>query len=99
MKRIIENIIKIIFITMIIGWIVIIFIDWNRTTRGMNPKFCLKENIKTYKDGETYSCVGLGYKMFRYNRTCSGVSFGPFFIKEYDSNNDVSEEFCLNGQS
>lgn len=90
MKRIIENIVKVLVILLIIAWIVIIFIDYFRVGQGKNPKFCLTEEVIKYEDGETYKCVGLGYKMFRYNRKCSGIEFGPFFIKEL-----TGEEVCL----
>jgi hypothetical protein len=38
----------------------------------------------------TYECKGLGYKVYRYNRTDTNppfkaVEFGPFFIKERQS--------------
>ena len=51
--------------------------------------FCINEEVIKYEDGETYKCVGLGYKMYRYNRTCSGIQFGPFFLKEL-----TGEEVC-----
>lgn len=41
----------------------------------------------------TYECKGLGYKVYRYNRTDTNppfkaVEFGPFFIKERQSLNN-----------
>ena len=44
-----------------------------------------------YKDySYTYECKGLGYKVYRYNRTDTNppfkaIEFGPFFIKERQS--------------
>lgn len=89
MKRIIENIVKVLIILLVVAWIVIIFIDFFRTRSEKNPMFCISENIKSYDDGETYECIGLGYKMYRYNRKCSGIQFGPFFLKEL-----TGEEIC-----
>ena len=94
MKRIIENIVKVLIILLLIAWIAIIFIDWYRTTQGKNPMFCISEKTTQYADGETYKCVGIGYKMFRYNRTCAAVNFGPFFLKELDVDSDTSIELC-----
>lgn len=89
MKRIIENIVKVLIILLVIAWIVIIFIDFFRAKSEKNPMFCISENIREYDDGETYECIGLGYKMYRYNRRCSGIQFGPFFLKEL-----TGEEVC-----
>lgn len=89
MKRIIENIVKVLIILLVVAWIVIIFVDYFRAGDGKNPKFCISESVIKYNDGETYKCVGLGYKMYRYNRTCSGIQFGPFFLKEL-----TGEEVC-----
>lgn len=95
MKRIIENVVKVLIILLVISWIVIIFIDFFRTRAGKDPVYCISEDVIKHEDGETYKCVGLGYKMYRYNRTCSGVQFGPFFIKEL-----TSQEICeLSGNS
>lgn len=89
MKRIIENIVKVLIILLIIMWIIVIFIDFFRAKSEKNPKFCISEEVIKYDDGETYKCVGLGYKMYRYNRACSGIQFGPFFLKEL-----TTEEIC-----
>jgi hypothetical protein len=48
-------------------------------------------NEKDYENYSfTYECKGLGYKVYRYNRTDTNppfkaVEFGPFFIKERQS--------------
>lgn len=89
MKRTIETILKVLVILLIIVWIVIVFIDFFRAKSEKDPMFCISEKTTKYNDGETYECVGLGYKMYRYNRTCGGIQFGPFFMKEL-----TSEELC-----
>lgn len=51
-------------------------------------------NEDKYKDySYTYECSGLGYKVYRYNRTDTNppfkaIEFGPFFIKERQSLNE-----------
>lgn len=86
MKKIIVNIFKVMVILLVIAWIAIIFIDYFNVTNDKEPQFCIKEETKTYDDGTVYSCTGLGYKLFRYDRkSISAVEFGPFFIQERQS--------------
>ena len=92
MKRIIENILKVLVILLIVAWVVIVFIDFFRTTENKNPKFCIKTQVKNYPDGTTFECIGLGYEMYRYNRVCGSVRFGPFFIKEYLTKEELCQE-------
>ena len=86
MKKVIINVLKIIAILLVIVWIGIIFVDYFKARDGHDPMFCIKEEVKTYDDGTVYSCTGLGYKLFRYERkSISAVEFGPFFIQERQS--------------
>lgn len=83
MRRVIENIIKVLVIILLVGWVTIVFVDYFRNLDGKDPMFCLKETTNKYPDGEVYICTGLGYKAFRYERKdLNGTGFGPFFIKE-----------------
>ena len=83
MRRIIENVVKVLFIVFLVAWVAMVFVDYFRNLDGKDPKFCLKEETKKYSDGEVYICTGLGYKAFRYDRkSVGGTAFGPFFIKE-----------------
>lgn len=89
MKRAVETILKV-GVTILLGvWIFIVLTDFNRTKAGKDPKFCLHRKVKKYSDGETFICWGLGYKTFRYNRSCGGIQFSPFFFKE-----KTIEELC-----
>lgn len=85
MKRKLEIIFKVLLGVLIASWIFIVFYDYSRSMNGKNPKFCIKSETHEYSDGNTYECVGLGYKMFRYNRNFSGVDFGGFWKKEKTS--------------
>ena len=90
MRRIIENIIKVLLILLIVGWVVIVFVDYFRNLDGKEPKFCLKEETKQYPDGEVYICTGLGYKAYKYDRkSVGGTAFGPFFTKEKTKADDT----------
>ena len=78
------DIIKIVILAIIIVWIICFFIDYFRARQSKDPIFCLIKETKEYDDGTVFSCTGLGYKMYRYNRTSidTNLEFGPFFIKE-----------------
>ena len=74
---------KIFILTFLFFLIVMVFTDYFRVRQSKNPLFCINESIKEYEDGSTYICMGLGYKVIRYNRDCISASeFGPFLIKE-----------------
>ena len=65
------------------AWAIMVFTDYFKTRNDKHPIFCLKENTHKYDDGETYECIGLGYKMYDYKRdSITAKEFGPFFIKE-----------------
>ena len=78
------DVIKVAILTFVIIWIIIFFIDYFRARQSKDPIFCISEQTKEYEDGSVYSCIGLGYKMYRYNRNSidASIEFGPFFIKE-----------------
>ena len=77
-------VIKVVILAIIIIWIIIFFIDYFRARQSKTPLFCISEETKEYDDGTVYSCTGLGYKMYKYNRSSvdATIEFGPFFIKE-----------------
>ena len=78
------DIIKVIVLALVIIWIIIFFIDYFRARQSKTPIFCISEQTKEYDDGTVYSCTGLGYKMYKYDRDSveASIEFGPFFIKE-----------------
>ena len=78
------DIIKVIVLALVIIWIIIFFIDYFRARQSKTPIFCISEETKENDDGTVYSCTGLGYKMYKYDRSSinASIEFGPFFIKE-----------------
>ncbi len=78
------NVLKYVILGLVIAWIILFFIDYIRARQSKNLLFCIYENTNKYDDGTVYSCTGLGYKLYRYNRTSINrtIEFGPFFIKE-----------------
>ncbi|MCI8670805.1 MAG: hypothetical protein HFI36_02065 [Bacilli bacterium] len=79
-----SDIIKIVILSIVIIWIFCFFIDYFRARQSKKPLFCITQNTKTYDDGTVYSCTGMGYKMYKYERASipTKLEFGPFFIKE-----------------
>lgn len=83
MKKALGIIFKIVSILLVIIWVYFVASDYIKVQNGETPKYCLKEITKEYDDGTVYSCIGLGYKVFRYEReSINAFEFGPFFIKE-----------------
>lgn len=83
MNRKVGNIIKVLIILLLVGWVTLVFVDYFRNANEKGPLFCLKKTEKTYPDGKVYICHGLGYKSIRYDRkSMNAMEFGPFFIKE-----------------
>ena len=58
-------------------------IDFFRFKDGKDPKFCIKEETKTYENGNVEYCLGIGYKVYNYNlEDYTRREFGPFWMKE-----------------
>ncbi len=89
MKNKIIFIIKILILVLLFGWIVMVFTDYFRVRQSKSPMFCLNNTVKDYSDGSVSTCMGLGYKVVKYDRTCLyATEFGPFFIKERQCENN-----------
>lgn len=56
--------------------------DFIQVKDGKDPKFCIKTELHEYEDGTVNECDGLGYKVFKYNRTSINIDtqFSPFFV-------------------
>lgn len=80
-----KKIISTIFSLLILGVIAIWLFDYFRMVNNKEPKFCLKEEVYKYDDGTVKECIGLGYKVYEYNRTSyKAKQFGPFFIQMHE---------------
>ena len=79
-----SEIVKIVILAFIIIWIICFFVDYFRARQSKLPLFCIHKTVSTYEDGQVTGCTGIGYKMYKYERTSIPVSvqFGPLFIKE-----------------
>ncbi len=86
-----QKVMNIILWIVLIVWMLVCIIDFIKTQRVEKPIFCLKEETTKYEDGSVYSCTGLGYKIYHYDRTIlNGVEYGPFWSK--DRSKELDEE-------
>lgn len=78
-KKILNVAFWVIFSVVFVIWV----IDFVQTQRDKDPIFCLKKITHQYDDGTVDECVGLGYRIYNYNRSTlpSGVDFAPIFVK------------------
>lgn len=71
-------------------WMGIVFFDFYRVTTKKDPVLCISKDTIEYDDGNVYSCLGLGYKVYKYDRASySALEFGPFWSK--DRSNEESK--------
>ncbi len=82
--KVVKKVISIIFMVVFISWLLLIIYESYMVTRGEQPKFCIKTEEHKYEDGVTTECLGLGYKVYMYDRSSIDVQveFGPFWINE-----------------
>lgn len=82
----IKKILNVVFWVVIIGLMIVWLVDFFQIKSEKSPKFCLKNVEHSFEDGSVKECVGLGYKIYTYERTSlKGVEFVPFFIKMRES--------------
>lgn len=82
--KVVKKVISVIFMVIFICWLSLIVYESYMVTRGEQPKFCIKTEEHKYDDGVTTECLGLGYKVYMYDRSSIEVQveFGPFWINE-----------------
>ena len=91
-KKILNVTFWVLFVILLAIWI----IDFVKLKNEKEPIFCIKKEVHKYDDGtvdelgrptgnklEVDECLGLGYRIFNYNRSSlpKGRDFAPFFIK------------------
>lgn len=72
----------VVFWIVIVGLAIIWITDFVNVQNDKDPIFCIRQKTHTFDDGTVKECVGLGYKVYTYNRSSfsQGRQFGPFFI-------------------
>ena len=82
-KNIIVSIFNFVLTIVIFGVVGMAVIDFINVNQEKEPMFCIHEEWTQYDDGTVELCVGVGYKVYRYNReSIKGSEFGPFWIEE-----------------
>jgi cytoskeletal protein RodZ len=78
LKRIWNIVFWVAFVLLLAIWIT----DFVHVVREEEPTFCLKTTVYEYEDGTTTECVGLGYKVYNYDRSSLAIKaqFSPFFV-------------------
>ena len=67
--------------------------EFYRVRNGVDPMFCIKEEEKVYEDGTVGECIGIGYKVYKYNRNfLHGTEFVSIFAKERDNSEFYNKE-------
>ncbi len=80
--NIFKTVFNIIFWVALIGLAAIWLTEFILVRNEKEPMFCLEEKTHEFTDGTVTECIGLGYKVFDYNRTSiNATEFGPFFIE------------------
>lgn len=70
-------------------WMGICLIDFYNVHQKKEPVFCITKKTTKYDDGEVNSCLGLGYKVYKYDRqSFNGIEFGPFWSKDRSATNN-----------
>lgn len=56
--------------------------DFIKVQNEEKPVFCLVQKTHEFEDGTVDECIGLGYKIYEYNRDSisNARQFSPFFI-------------------
>ena len=77
-----KKIFDVVFWIVIVGLAIIWITDFINVKNDKDPIFCISQKTHTFDGGTVEECVGLGYKVYDYNRTSLsyGRQFGPFFI-------------------
>lgn len=80
-KRAIEIIYRLLLVLIIVLWIGLIVMEYNRYQKNLPMLVLLKEDKITYDDGYVIIDYGLGYKSITYERAnIKGREFGHIFI-------------------
>ena len=85
------KILNVILWIIVFAWIAICLIDFYKTRKRQDPIFTFKHEVVKYDDGKVDSYLGLGYKIYNYQRKCfNGIEYGPFWSKD----RSIDEEIC-----
>ncbi|MDD4624663.1 MAG: hypothetical protein PHX40_04770 [Bacilli bacterium] len=85
-KKILNILFWVAFVVVFSIWVV----DFIKVKSNKDPIFCLKKEVHKYDDGTVKECLGLGYRVYNYDRKSlpKGIDFAPFFIKMREPENN-----------
>lgn len=85
-KSMVKSILNIFLWIVLFVWIGITIFDFVQVKGKKDPVFCVSTSEKEYIDGKTTSCIGLGYKVIKYDReSIKAIEFKPIWAQpEYD---------------
>lgn len=80
--NVLKKIFDLVFWIVIVGLIIVWIIDFINVKNDKDPMFCISKKIHKYDDGLVKECIGMGYKVYTYDRSSlsKGRQFGLFFI-------------------
>ncbi len=82
-RSLFQRILNIVLWIVVIAWMAVCVTDYIKVQIEKDPIFCIKKETIEYIDGNVYSCLGAGYKIYDYDRdTLKALEFGPFWLKE-----------------
>lgn len=82
-KTLLSKIINVVLWIILIAWMAVCLFDFYKVHREQNPVFCINKGETKYDDGNVEWCLGLGYKVYNYNRdSFKAIEFGPFWSKD-----------------
>ena len=78
----VKNIFNLLFTLAFLFWSYAFVSDCLRVNNGGVAKYCVKHIIYDQTDGSTEECLGLGYKVYYYDRTSVDITkeMGPFWM-------------------
>jgi len=89
-KSLFSRVINVILWIVLFVWMGICLVDFFKTRALSEPIFCLSKETTEYSDGKVYSCTGLGYKIYHYDRkSFKGYEYGPFWAKDRSAEQKV----------
>ena len=82
-KSTFSKVMNVILWIILLGWMAVCLLDFYKVHNEQEPFFCIKKGVTKYDDGEVKWCLGLGYKVYDYNRSSfEAIEFGPFWSKD-----------------
>lgn len=82
-KSTFSKVMNVVLWVVLLVWMAICLIDFYKVHEEKDPYFCISKGVIKYDDGEVDWCLGLGYKVYNYNRkSFKAIEFGPFWSKD-----------------